>query len=383
MPSGVVEVNRSYNTHMANPSDIVVIGGGIIGLTSAYFLAKAGVRVEVIDRQELGREASWAGAGIIPPGNPARARSAADKLRALSVSRFAAFSAELRELTGIDNGYVRCGGIEILDESDADDVARWEAEGLVTVPLLPGRCGMISEGVLGIPPPVREREARYYLPDFAQVRNPWHLRALIAACERVGVKLSPNTPFHPQSILPDRHYLLAAGAWAGELLKSFGVELPVQPVRGQIVLFRCERPPFTPIIMHGKRYLVPRPDGRVLAGSTEEPGAGFEKATTTEGVEELKQFAFDHCSALRSADVEKTWAGLRPGSPDGLPFIGPVSGVPNLFAAVGHFRTGVQLSLGTAELVSHGLLNTSTDIPLDSFRLDREPDMTARPAFRS
>lgn len=129
-------------------SDVLIVGGGIIGLTSAYFLAKAGLKVTVIDRQEFGKEASWAGAGILPPGNPGRAVQPGDRLRAESVSRFADFSAELRELTGIDNGYVKCGGIEFLDEEDADCVAMWEAEGLDFVPLSPG-----GEGDQNLPPP--------------------------------------------------------------------------------------------------------------------------------------------------------------------------------------------------------------------------------------
>jgi glycine oxidase len=293
----------------------------------------------------------------------------------------------LRERTGIDNGYVRCGGIEILDADEAEVVELWRAEGLRAVFLgEPGPQGpWVQTGHDETPADLavgvhqQPHTSAYLLPDFAQVRNPWHLRALIAACERLGVTLRPNTPFHLADFRPDRRYLLAAGAWSGSLLPS----LPVVPVRGQIVLFRCDRPPFTHIVMHGKRYLVPRPDGRVLVGSTEEPEAGFEKANTPEGVEELKQFAFDLCPALRSAEVEKTWAGLRPGSPDGLPFIGPVPGLRNVFAAVGHFRAGVQLSIGTAMMVREMLTGEPSGIPFHPFRLDRPPDVTTRPAFRS
>ncbi len=358
----------AYNTRMANHPDVTVIGGGIIGLTAAYFLAKGGRRVEVLDRQDLGREASWAGAGILPPGNPARAATPADRLRAESVSRFAEFSAELRAVTGIDNGYVRCGGIEILGEADADVLGMWEEEGIVFRSLRER--------------PLAERAEHNLLPDFAQVRNPWHLRALVAACERAGVALRPHTPFGPADLRPDRRYLLAAGAWAGEFLRPLGFDLPVTPVRGQIVLFRCERPPVPHIVMHGKRYLVPRPDGRVLVGSTEEPEAGFEKANTLEGVEGLKRFAFALCPELRAAEVEKTWAGLRPGSPDGLPFIGPMPALPNVVAAVGHFRAGVQLSIGTALMVRELFGGPPAGIPHDAFRLDRTPEKV-RPAFRS
>ncbi|MEO2090369.1 MAG: FAD-dependent oxidoreductase, partial [Gemmataceae bacterium] len=250
--------------------------------------------------------------------------------------------------------------------------AMWEAEG-ITFEFLPSPPAPRPAGARGI----------YLLPDFAQVRNPWHLRALVAACERVGVTLRPHTPIDPADLRPDRRYLLAAGAWAGEFLRPLGVALPVQPVRGQIVLFRCPRPPVPHIVMHGKRYLVPRPDGRVLVGSTEEPEAGFEKANTPEGVGDLKRFAFDLCPELRTAEVEKTWAGLRPGSPDGLPFIGPVPGRPNVVAAVGHFRAGVQLSIGTALMVREMFGGPPSGISLDEFRLDRPTDGAVRPAFRS
>src|SRR5262245_19210056 len=116
---------------MAKHPDVAIIGGGIIGLTCAYFLAKEGLSVEVFDRGDLGKEASWAGAGILPPGNPAKAATPIDRLRAIGSMRFPDFSAELRELTGIDNGYVRCGGVEFLDEDASGILSLWRNEGIV------------------------------------------------------------------------------------------------------------------------------------------------------------------------------------------------------------------------------------------------------------
>ncbi len=363
---------------------MLIVGGGIIGLTSAYFLAKAGRKVTLIDRQEFGKEASWAGAGILPPGNPDRAVQPIDKLRAAGVSRFAEFSAELKDLTGIDNGYVKCGGVEFLDAEDADCVAMWEAEGIAWFPWNRERSDRVGtpnavSGATCEPGHSVPGSRACFLPDFAQVRNPWHLRALTAACQRVGVTLRPHTPFTRERLNPSQPTLIASGAWAGELIPS----LPVRPVRGQIVLFRCDRLPFTHILMHGKRYLVPRPDGRVLVGSTEEPEAGFVKENTPDGVEGLKAFAFDLCPELREAEVEKTWAGLRPGSPDGLPYIGPVPGMANVFAAVGHGRSGVQNSIGTALIVRELLAGVPSGLPAGAFQLTRVPDKTSRPAFRS
>ena len=114
---------------MSKHPDVAVIGGGIIGLTAAYFLAKAGFAVEVLDRGDLGMGASWAGAGIIPPGNPDGAVEPIDRLRAFGSTQFQAFSSELRELTCIDNGYLHCGGIEFLQPHDTDVLGVWEQEG--------------------------------------------------------------------------------------------------------------------------------------------------------------------------------------------------------------------------------------------------------------
>jgi glycine oxidase len=380
---------------MAKHPDVLVIGGGIIGLTSAYFLAKAGLSVEVLDRGDLGREASWAGAGIIPPGNPELAATPIDKLRAIGSARFPALSAELRERTGIENGYLRCGGIEFQSPEDADVLPVWAGEGI--------RHERLTEGGLRrLEPAVGASQGDpYLLPDCAQVRNPWHLRALIAACRTAGVVLRPHTEvsafYSPvgcvESVLtrqddeiPTHHaVLIATGAWAKELLTGPNrvPPPPVYPVRGQIVLFRPPTPVLTRVLMFGKRYLVPRSDGRVLVGSTEEPEAGFENATTPDAIRGLTDFACSVVPALRDAPVEKCWAGLRPGSPDGMPFIGTVHGYGNVFAAVGHFRAGVQLSIGTAELVRDLITGKPPAIPADAFRLDRKPDLTARPAFRS
>jgi glycine oxidase len=377
---------------MARHPDVAVIGGGIIGLTSAYFLAKAGLAVEVLDRSDLGREASWAGAGIIPPGNPDKAATPIDRLRAIGSARFPDFSAELREWTGIDTGYRRCGGIEFLHPADGYALRIWRAEGIAFERLTHESLRQLEPEVAGVP------GEPYLLPDCAQVRNPWHLRALIAACERVGVRLRPHEPVrgwdahdgHADAVNLERgekvsagRFLLAAGAWSGHLLRDLGVAPPVHPVRGQIVLFRTPRRLLTRVLMSGKEYLVPRDDGRVLVGSTEEPEAGFEKANTPEAVARLKEFAIGAVPALAAAEVEKCWAGLRPGSPDGLPFIGPVPGWGNVFVAAGHFRAGVQLSVGTAQVIAELFQGKPTSVPLDAFRLDREPQTDTRPAFRS
>lgn len=375
---------------MATGPDILIIGGGIIGLTAALKLVKARVRVAVYDRGEFGMEASWAGAGIIPPGDPATAVRPIDKLRAITAAKMPRLALKLKVRTDIDPGYRVTGGIEFLTKADAYALKLWRDEGIRFKRVSPIKMRTL-EPCFGT-----AHGTPFRLREMAQVRNPRHLRALAAECRRKGVELHANSPvawalsssgqvkgvrLADDSIVSAGRYLVAAGAWGESLLSPLGCRPGVLPVRGQIVLFRTPQRVLNHILLVGKEYLVPRADGRVLAGSTEEPEAGFEKANTPEGVNRLIAFAQQCVPALQ--EVETTWSGLRPGSPDGMPFIGPVPGHPTVFAAVGHFRAGVQLSIGTAELVRDLILGRTPTVPADAFRLDRVPDPTALPAFRS
>ena len=364
---------------MEDSVDVFVVGGGIIGLTTAYFLAKEGVRVRVVDKGDLGQESSWAGAGIIPPGNPQAARTPFDRLRALGDGLFASVSAELRESTGIDNGYRRSGGLEFQCSAASHAAEEWQGEGVRTQSLDEAEARRLEPSLAA------NLGRAVYLPDMAQVRNPRHLKALIAACAARGVQLAPGCAVHDvlidkgrvegirssAGILRGNQVVLATGAWTDALLEPLGSRPGIQPVRGQMALLQPGRPLLQRIIVQGSRYLVPRPDGRVLAGSTEEH-VGFDKRTTAAAIRELLDLAMSLVPELAMAPLERSWAGLRPGSPDGLPFLGPVPGAANLFVAAGHFRSGIQLSMGTALLLRDLLLGRPTSISVEPFRLDRE-----------
>jgi glycine oxidase len=385
---------------MAEHPDVLIIGGGVIGLTAAYFLAREQVQLEVVDQGDFGKEASWAGAGIIPPGDPSHARDPFDQLRAHSSVLFPRLSAELREQTGIDNGYRRSGGLVFYDDPASGSRANsrsqtgvWEREGcLEQDPHREWRSeGVRSEEVQGAvlrrlePALEPELTAAYFLPELAQVRNPRHLQALLSYCQGRGVRLRAGCPvlaFERQGnritaahtsagSLPAERFLLTAGAWTSGLLEPLGWRPGIRPVRGQIALLHTGAPLFHRILLRGKRYLVPRPDGRVLIGSTEED-AGFDKRTTAEAIQGLLAFAISMVPSLASAHPERSWAGLRPGSPDGLPYIGPVPGIDNLFIAAGHFRAGIQLSPATGLVLKELFLGQPLTVPLDAFRLDRQ-----------
>ncbi len=377
---------------MANSPDLLIVGGGIIGLTTAYLAAKAGLRVEVCDRAQFGTEASWAGAGILPPGNVTHAANPFDKLRAIGSQGMSTFSAELRERTGLDNGYLPCGGIEFLLPEDRYALALWDAERIRYETLSRERMSELEPHIGNI------SDDAFLLPDCAQVRNPRHMRALIAACEQLGVTLSAQQSvagwiFDGTRVIgvgfadgTSRHaarFLIASGAWSESLLHPLGHFPRIHPVLGQIVLFKPERPVLSRVLMLGKEYLVPRGDGRILVGSTEEPEAGFEKRTTQVGLEKLRKLAVRLVPALAKVDVEKTWVGLRPGTLDGWPYLGTVPGTENVFIAAGHFRSGVQLSLGTARVMTELLMGETPSLSLVEFRLDREPHAASHPAFRS
>lgn len=369
---------------MAHHPDVLIVGGGVIGLTTAYLLAGEGVQVEVVDKGELGMEASWAGAGIIPPGNPERAGSPYDQLRAISSSMFPVLSEQLVATTGIDNGYRICGGIEYLSRDVDETVAAWRLEEIEFHHLQP--------------PGFSSNESAYLIPGMAQLRNPWHLQALQSACRLrdVGLRtgLATETIEHGggavtglrmasgETLHADR-YLIAAGAWSEKLLEPLGVRTGIHPVRGQIVLLKTAASVVRRILLAEKNYLVPREDGHVLIGSTEEPEAGFVKENTPDAIDNLLDFAVELAPALAGATLVKTWAGLRPGSQDGLPSIGKVSNFRNLFLASGHFRAGIQLSPATALVMSDLLLDRPARLAIDDFRPGRLPGPVKRPTFHS
>lgn len=375
---------------MTQHPDVLILGGGVIGLTTAWFLAEAGVRVEVVDKGDFGRQASWAGAGIIAPGNPDHARTGMDQLRARSSVLYPEVSRKLRDQTGIDNGFRVCGGVEFITRAEDLDEEEWRSEGIAFEDL-DGKELHRRYPYLGI-----NLDRAYYLPGIGQVRNPRHLKALQAACSARGVQMRPNCSVRrlvrqgtridsvetEEGRLIAERYLIATGAWTEALLAPLGWHPGIHPVRGQIALLNTGVAGYQPVLLCGKRYLVPRGDGLVLAGSSEED-AGFHAHTTAGIIADLLFFASRLVPDLAEATVERAWAGLRPGSPEGKPFLGEVPGTDNLYVAAGHFRSGIQLSPATALVMKEILVGKKPSIPLDEFRLDRASASPTQSAFRS
>ena len=363
---------------MAEHPDVLILGGGVIGLTTAWFLKEAGLRVTLVDKGDFGQQASWAGAGIISPADPAHARTPLDQLRALSSAMFPPLSQSLREQTGIENGFFVCGGLELFDSAADTPSDEWRGEGIAFREVGAEELQRLQPGL------APHADRAYYLPDMAQVRNPRHVRALKTACAGRGVELRANCLVRrvirqggrieaidtDQGRLTAGRYLLSTGAWTDALLEQLGWRPGIRPVRGQMALLNTGISGVRPIVLQGKRYLVPRGDGRLLVGSTEED-AGFDPRPTAAAIADLLALATSLLPALANATVERCWAGLRPGSPDGKPYLGAIPGIDNLFVAAGHFRAGIQLSPGTALVMKQLLLDEKPMIPLEDFRLDR------------
>ena len=385
---------------------IVVVGGGVIGLSVAYALARRGrgPHVLLLEKGQTGRASSWAGAGMIAPVAPDALTSGVTPfegltmLRALSASLHETWARDLRDETGIDPEYRRHGGVDLaFDDKEADELqamsGRWRREGIVFERLARADYRRVE-------PRLNDQvRAVYFLPDRAQVRNPRLLKALRAACENRGVTLETGTEvtavleqsgrvrgvrLEDGTERPAETVVLAAGTWTGALLERLGWAIPTRPVKGQLALLAGPPGWLRRIVEHGSYYLVPRDDGRILAGATIEPEAGFDPSPTEQGAREVLEEAFLMCPGLRAFPVERTWGGLRPGSPDSRPLIGPLPGLEGLIVAAGHKRAGLQQAPGTGEVVADLIDGVEPIVPLGWFRPDRDPALDDQaPSVRS
>jgi glycine oxidase len=368
--------------------EVVIVGGGVIGLSISYELARRGESVRVVD-YPLGRhQTSWAATGILPPANADAAYDAYGRLCGLSCRLHTELAERLADETELDVGYRRCGGLYLARTSGESVSLRsaagqWADDGnrveVVEVRELPRRFPVLREAVAS-----GQIRAACWLPDEAQVRTPRLLKALRIACQKQGVDISVRgrvlsivvqggqvvaVKTTADEVRGDR-FCVAAGAWSESILQEVGRPIETQPWRGQIVLMEAANCPFNFVVNEGPNYLVPRDDGLVLVGSTVEE-VGFDDRVTDDAIEELVRYARNLIPDLAEARCLRSWAGLRPGSPDGFPYLGRVPHLPNLYVATGHFRSGVYLSPATARVMSQLMRGETPDVDLELFRLDR------------
>ena len=359
--------------------DVVVVGGGVIGLLTAYELVEAGAGVTIIDRQRVAKESSWAGGGILSPLYPWRYPEAVTELASWSQRHYAELIQDLFETTGVDAQYLE-SGLLIYSPKEQDLAVKWSEKHSILLGIVsPEKASEIQPGIQV------DENSWIWMPKVAQVRNPRLLQALRAYMSIKGVKIIENEPISEirvksgkieglvanSGFIPADHCLVAAGAWSAGLLDLSGINLPIEPVRGQILLLKGKPGLVNRIVLKNSHYLIPRSDGRILVGSTLEY-VGFDKATTEQAREELISAAESLVPGITSAcDIETQWAGLRPGSPEGIPYIGQHPEVSGLFTSSGHFRNGFVLAPASARLGADLILGRETALDPDTYRLIR------------
>lgn len=361
---------------------VIIVGGGIMGMSIAVDLRRSGdFDVTVLERSIPGAEASSAAAGMLAPQFEAPGPGPMLELALLSRMAWPKWAAELVEKSGVDVGYVPCGGMQVAftdDEVHAlDEKIAWQKAQGLRAELLTG-------------PALRELEpalnpkalAASDFPDDHQVDPRRLMRALAVTATRSGVKFRAGTVRSLVETngtvtgvdldgerLEAELVVLAAGAWSGLVAGAEVDPARVKPVRGQMMELQLRSPIFSRLLKCATGYVVPRADGSVLVGSTMEM-VGFDKNVTAEGMSKLLAAALLLVPGLSQASVTSTWAGLRPWTDDQLPFLGE-GPKPGLLLATGHFRNGILLAPITARLMGQLVRREKASVDLRPFRYRR------------
>lgn len=363
-------------------SHVVVVGAGVIGCAVAYELARRGARVHVIDRREVGQGATQASAGVLAPYITAHAGSKLLELGGRSLDLYDEFVARVVEDSGSAVQYVRSGTLEVACDADAaqrlqktagiyqdlgvaayylDRAAVHEAEPQLSERVLLGLV-VASHGFVGA------TDLTNALRRAAGAHGVTFIPSTSAAkVSRRGDGLQVKTPV--DTVVCDT-VVMAAGSWSGQIEAEGEDPVPVRPVRGQLLHLGWPRSPPDRVIWTDRCYLVPWTDGSVLVGATVED-VGFDERATVAGIQQLIDMTCELVPVASKAWFQGVRVGLRPGTPDDLPAIGPSDRLAGLFYATGHFRNGVLLAPLTAQLVADYVLEGRRDAALEVTSLSR------------
>ncbi len=366
--------------------DVVVAGGGLIGASIALELAEAGLKVSLYDAREPGREASWASAGMISPAPENPGTIPFVPISLASVALYPEFIHNVEELSGMNIGYRKDGAIDAIFDGNVE-------EELSTVIALQHGVGLRAEALSGDqaremePALSHEIEAAIFRPDEASLDNRAFTDAVLLAAERKGVQIFVGNGAKAlwkeggrckglaleNGRVEAKYTIIAAGCFSARI-EGVAAYAPVLPAKGQMVALRCESAEIKRVLWMEHTYLVPRNDGRIIAGSTIER-TGFDHHITAGGIKKILSEAIKLAPALEKARVEETWAGLRPDSPDHLPILGPTD-VEGLLIATGHFRSGILLAPITARLMREWICTRELSVDWERFsplRFAEEP----------
>ncbi len=358
-----------------NTFDAVIAGGGLIGASIALELADAGLTVGVFDAREPGREASWASGGMISPAPENPGMIPFVPMSLASVALYPEFIRRVEGLTGMDVGYRKSGALDVILTGNAE-------EELSTVIALQHGVGLKAKALRAkqarqMEPALTEQlQAAIFREDEASLDTRAFTDATLKAAEQKGVKIFARNGAKAVwkagnrcrgLILEDgqaeaKWTVIAAGCFSARI-EGAAEYAPVSPAKGQMIALRSESVEIERILWLEHKYLVPRRDGRIIAGSTIER-TGFDHAVTAGGVQLILREVMKMVPGLETARIEETWAGLRPDSPDHLPIIGPTD-VEGLLMATGHFRSGVLLAPVTARMIREWVVAQNVSVDWD------------------
>ena len=364
-------------------SDVVLVGGGIIGCAIAFFLAKAGVRPLVLERDQVGAEASSGAAGLLTAQAHADEADLLFDLKLRSRALYATLAVELRERTDIDIEYRTLGHlVPALSEEELETVGRrvaWQASrGLPAVRLTAREARELEPGLTA------EVKGAGWFPEDHHVNNTSVTQALASATMRQGGRVLVDSAVvellrtgdrvtgvrTAQETIAAGTVVLCAGAWSRDFEASAGLPLPILPAKGQIVVARLEKPVLRHVVYGESGYAIPRATGEHILGSTVEY-VGFDKRVTLEGLTGIMTGITAMVPSLQRAEMAASWGCLRPAAPDGLPILGRIPGREGLVVATGHFRNGILLAPITGQLIAELIVEGKPSVPLDGFRPDR------------
>lgn len=378
---------------MDHTFDVAIIGGGVNGASIAYQLSKQGRKVIIIEKEQIGCQASSAAAGMLAAQAELEHDGPLFQLAIKSQAMISALANELLETTGVDIEFVNKGMLKIAETEDiAEEVKKqvtFQKKWDPTIKWLDAK--ELREMEPSLSPSV---PGAMYLPNDGHVQPAKLTQAFAKAAVHFGAKILENTEvlsFLYQNgqvigaqttngtILSD-NFVVAAGAWAAQLMRESGLEMNMYPVKGECFSVKTERPIINRTIFSDKRcYLVPKKNGEIYIGATMIEHT-FDKKVTAKGIATLLERATQIIPQIKEAAWERVWAGIRPQTGDGLPYIGAHPRWKNLFVAAGHFRNGILLSPITGKLVAELIEGRLKDENLlSAFRLDRNMLVGGKP----
>ncbi|PJG42208.1 D-amino acid oxidase [Acinetobacter tandoii] len=358
--------------------NIVIIGAGISGLLSALELAEQGCQVSIYNQTYAG-QASWAGGGILSPMYPWRYPRAVNHLAQHGKALYQTWNEKLQPITGIDF-QIHETGMLILDEADFEVGLNYKNQ--FQEPMQ--HCEYLQrEQLEQVNPHLAEQfQHAIYFPEIANVRNPRLLQSIRQYLEQhPKVQFFDQTPiqkFHLQNdqaqyveteagqkVYADQ-FVLTTGAWSGLCSQQLGLTLPVRPVQGQMALIKAPAHWLPTMCMNRVMYLIPRMDGHIVCGSSMQE-CGFNAETSEQIQQTILDAAYEMVPELAQFPVVQQWAGLRPSSPEGIPYIGQLPHLDNVWLNLGHFRNGLCMGPASAQLLRQLMLKQATTLDATAY----------------